>query len=193
LILDLRGNPGGSAELTSSILGCLFSQELKEYDRKDRSKVKPVLAKPHKKGAFNGTLVVLVDSNSGSGAEIIARLIQLEKRGKVIGDQTAGGVMLSDTFWNKYTLAAFAGGTNPHFYYGVQVSVADLLMPDGKSLERIGVLPDELLLPKPEDIANKRDPVLARAAVILGANIDPEKAGALLESLLSTPTNQPKQ
>ncbi len=193
LILDLRENPGGSAELTTSILGCFFSRELKAYDRKDRSKVKPIWVKPRKKGAFNGELVALVDGNSGSGAEIIARLIQLEKRGKVIGDRTAGAVMLSSMFKNKYTLASVGGTPDPSFYYGVQVSVADLLMPDGKSLERIGVSPDELLLPKPEDIANKRDPVLARAAAILGANIDPEKAGALMESLLSAQSSQTKQ
>jgi hypothetical protein len=66
-------------------------------------------------------------------------------------------------------------------------------MSDGKSLELIGVLPDELLLPKPEDIAKKRDPVLARAAVILGTDLDAEKAGALIESLQSTQSSQPKQ
>jgi len=193
LILDLRENPGGSAELTSSILGCLFSKEIKAYDYKDRKKVRPVWVKSHKKGAFNGELVALVDSDSGSGAEIIARLVQLEKRGVVIGDRTAGAVMLSNMFRNKYTLARFGGNPDPSFYYGVQVSVADLLMSDGKSLERIGVLPDELLLPKPEDIADKRDPVLARAAAILGADLDPEKAGALMESLLSTQSSQQKQ
>jgi C-terminal processing protease CtpA/Prc len=193
LILDLRGNPGGRADIASSILGCLFSQEMKAYDYKDQKKVRPVRVKPHKKGAFNGELVVLVDSRSGSGAEVIARLIQLEKRGKVIGDRTAGRVMLADTFTHKYYLSPLPNSIGSHIYYGVQVSVADLLMPDGKSLERSGVLPDELLLPKQEDFANKRDPVLARAAIIFGANLDPEKAGALLESKQSIPGNQPKQ
>jgi len=55
-------------------------------------------------------------------------------------------------------------------------------MSDGKSLEGVGVQPDELLLPKPEDIASKRDPVLARAAAMLGANLDPAKAWALLNA-----------
>jgi C-terminal processing protease CtpA/Prc len=55
-------------------------------------------------------------------------------------------------------------------------------MADGKSLEGVGVLPDELLLPKPEEIAGKRDPVLARAAAMLGADFDPAKAWSLLNT-----------
>ena len=50
-------------------------------------------------------------------------------------------------------------------------------MSDGKSLEHIGVTPDELVLPTGNDIANQRDPVLAKAIEMLGGKISAEEAG----------------
>jgi hypothetical protein len=52
-------------------------------------------------------------------------------------------------------------------------------MADGNGLEKVGVTPDELLLPSGADLLAKRDPVLSRAAALAGLKLDPEKAGAL--------------
>jgi C-terminal processing protease CtpA/Prc len=59
------------------------------------------------------------------------------------------------------------------------ITVADVIMSDGKSLEKTGVTPDEILLPTAEDLANDRDPVMARAAALCGVTLDPVKAGTL--------------
>ena len=70
-------------------------------------------------------------------------------------------------------------GQETVIYYGASITDADIIMSDGKSLERVGVTPDELRLPKPSDLAAKRDPVLAYAASLGGVTISAEQAGAL--------------
>jgi C-terminal processing protease CtpA/Prc len=170
LILDLRGNPGGYEETLKRLLGHFFDHDVKVGDIKRRKETKPLLA--NSRGAFTGKLVVLVDSKSASSAEIFARTIQLEKRGTVIGDRSAGAVM-------RAIGHTFQTGADTVVLYGVSVTDADLVMTDGKSLERSGVTPDELSLPTAEELAAKQDTVLSRAAALVGVKLDPEKAGAM--------------
>jgi C-terminal processing protease CtpA/Prc len=172
LILDLRGNPGGYVKTLEWFTGYFFDKEIKIADLKGRKDMKPQMSKPHGGRNFNGKLIVLVDSKSGSAAEVFARVIQLEKRGVVIGDRTAGAVMQSRSFDHKV-------GVETVIFYGVSITNADVIMTDGKSLEGAGVTPDELLLPTAADIAAKRDPALARAAAIAGFELPPDKAGAM--------------
>jgi C-terminal processing protease CtpA/Prc len=172
LILDLRGNPGGYVKTLEWFTGYFFDKEIKIADLKGRKEMKPQKSKPHGGGNFKGKLVVLVDSKSGSAAEIFARVIQLEKRGAVIGDRTAGAVMQSRTFDHQI-------GMDTVIFYGVSVTNADVIMSDGKSLEGVGVTPDELSLPTAADLAAQRDPVMARAAAMVGFELPHDKAGAM--------------
>jgi C-terminal peptidase prc len=172
LILDLRGNPGGYVSTLERMAGFFFDRDVKIADVKGRKETKPVMAKTRGERAFLGKLVVLIDSKSGSAAEVFARMVQLEKRGTVIGDRSSGAVMQSRG--GSLTL-----GSETVIVYGLSVTNADLLMADGKSIEHVGVTPDEARLPSPSDLAAKRDPVLARAAEIAGVKIDPEKAGSM--------------
>jgi len=170
LILDLRGNPGGAVDTLERMVGSFFDHDVKVADLRGRKEEKPLRAKTRGSRAFAGSLVVLVDSQSGSAAELFARIVQLEKRGTVIGDRTSGSVMMSETFSDYLGLERMV-------FYEAQITIADLIMADGKSLEHVGVQPDELLLPTADDLAGQRDPVLARAAELLGVKLSPEQAG----------------
>ena len=171
LILDLRGNGGGAEETLLRLIGNLFDHDIKVGDLKSRKEGKPLVAKTRGDRAFAGKLVVLIDSESGSAAELLARVVQLEKRGTVIGDVSAGAVMRARHFDHQL-------GSDIMVPYGVSITDADIIMIDGKSLEHVGVTPDEIRVPAPADLLAKKDPVLSYAASLLGLVLTPEKAGA---------------
>jgi C-terminal processing protease CtpA/Prc len=172
LVLDLRGNHGGYEETLLRLLSNFFDHDVKVGDLKTRKEEKAITAKTRGDHVFTGKLVVIVDSESGSAAELFARVVQLEKRGIVIGDRSAGAVMRARKYSHKM-------GVDVVVPYGVSITNADIIMTDGKTLEHLGVTPDEVKLPTAADVAAKRDPVLAYAISLLGGNVSSEKAGAL--------------
>jgi C-terminal processing protease CtpA/Prc len=172
LIIDLRGNGGGHQDAVLRLAGYFFDHDVQVAMPKGRKEAKPLIARTRGSDGFKGQVIVLVDNDSASASEIFARVIQLEKRGTVIGDRTAGAVMSAKHYGHQT-------GVGRVLYFGTSVTVFDLIMGDGKSLEKIGVAPDELLLPTGADMAAKRDPVLSRAASLAGVKLDPDKAGAL--------------
>ena len=170
LIVDLRGNGGGSIDTLKYFLGGVFDKEIKIGDRVTRDERKPLVIRTHGH-CFAGKVLVLVDSASVSASEVFARVVQIEKRGSVLGDSSAGMVMEAE--FHGY------GGVGSMPPYGAMITDADLIMTDGKSLEHVGVAPDEVVLPTVADLAEGRDPVLARAAETLGVKLSPESAGKL--------------
>jgi carboxyl-terminal processing protease len=168
LIMDLRGNPGGSVSVLKNWVRGVFPDDVKIADRVWRGKTEAEVAKGKPRHIFSGKLIVIVDSDSKSAAEHFARVVQIEKRGIVLGDRTSGMTM-------EGKLHVHPG----RFTYGATVTRAELVMKDGKSLERLGVTPDETIIPVASDLANGRDPVLARAVELAGGTLSAEAAGKL--------------
>ena len=171
LILDLRDNGGGSEDTLKFLIGGLMNHEVHIGTRITRKGKYPLDAKP-RGTQFTGKLIVLVDSLSASASELFARIVQLEHRGTVMGDLTSGSVMEANFYPLEY-------GMDIVIYFGAEITSADLMMSDGRSLEKIGVTPDVLMLPSPADMAAGRDPVLARAAEMAGVKLTPEAAGKM--------------
>lgn len=172
LILDLRGNPGGYVSTLERFAGYLFDSDLKIADLRGRKSMDPMVVKSQKDKIFKGQLVVIIDGSSASAAEVFSRLVQLEKRGVVIGDRSSGSVMQS-----RYH--ALQTGIVNGLLYGLSATDADVIMGDGKSLEHVGVQPDELLLPTALEMSEREDPVMVRAAALVGFKLDAKKAGSL--------------
>ncbi|MBC7899078.1 MAG: hypothetical protein H7070_03410 [Saprospiraceae bacterium] len=174
LILDLRGNRGGYVYSFQELITAFFDRDITVGEIRSRKKVETIILRGDGKKSFAGKMAVLIDSESSSASEMFARVVQIEKRGIVLGDRSSGKVMQSIII--------------PHFFgldnrigYGFSITDADLIMNDGKRLEKIGVLPDEMILPSPLDLANGRDPVLSRAARQFGFEMTPEVAGNIFK------------
>jgi C-terminal processing protease CtpA/Prc len=175
LVLDLRGNGGGYVKIEEYLTGHFFDRDVKIADFVMRDKTKERIAKTQKGKVFGGDLIVLIDSNSASASEVFARVIQLEKRGKIVGDVSAGAVMTS----NFITMANVRGapGFETLSFFAMNITIADLIMSDGKRLEKVGVIPDYPVGPTGKALFDKTDPILAYSLGLLGANITEEEAG----------------
>jgi carboxyl-terminal processing protease len=175
LVLDLRSNGGGAVTALQELVSRCFDREVVVASEKRRDgKSTRTIARPGK-NPFTGRLIVLVDSRSASAAEMFARIVQIESRGTVIGDRTAGAVMRSHLFPHQADL------TSAVAFYATSVTVADVRMSDGGSLEKIGVEPDEIVLPTQTDLASGRDPVLAYAMELAGGSLTAAEAGRLFK------------
>lgn len=188
LILDLRGNGGGFVSIEEYLSGYFFDHDVKIATMVSREKPKERVARTLKDRVFGGQLVVLIDSDSASAAEVFARLIQLEKRGTIIGDVSSGKVMTS----NFIPMAAERGPDTMLTYsvFALNVTVADLIMSDGQRLEKVGVVPDRFAVPTPGAIRDRLDPVLSYAAAQLGSKLSVEDASNF-HFLLKKPETRP--
>jgi C-terminal processing protease CtpA/Prc len=173
LILDLRDNHGGNEDDLRWMIGSFFDHDVIVGEMMQRDKHEPLSAPSLRKQSFTGKLYVLVNSSSASAAEVFARTVQLQKRGTVMGDETAGAV-------GRGKSILLHGGPLSGLAYGLEVTVARLKLPDGTDLEGRGVKPDLKIIPRSLDLAAHRDPVLSAAAQLAaGVPLSPEEAGKM--------------
>jgi carboxyl-terminal processing protease len=176
LVLDLRGNGGGQLDTLAALYGLLTPRPVPLADLRGRVGAGTVMSEGSGAHAFQGRVFVLVDSASASASEMLARTVQLQERGTVIGDRTAGAVMAGKTY------DVLAGGGENVIRAQAYVTVADVVMPDGGRLEKRGVLPDFEVMPTADDLATGRDPALALALKYAGHETDPAAAWKLLHA-----------
>jgi carboxyl-terminal processing protease len=170
LILDLRGNPGGYVDQAVNVTS-LFVADQTVYIRELASGERiPV---PTNNNAYSATdlpLVVLIDENTASSAEITAGAIQSNGRAQLVGTTTFG----TGTVLLSFDLP---DGSS------VRLAVERWLTPEGELIFGKGIAPDvEVTLgpsdvpvePQaldgltPEQLQELGDPQLLRAIELLG-------------------------
>ncbi len=148
LIIDLRGNGGGSLPEATGLTG-LFVDGGPVVQLRETSGAVEVLDDPEPSAAYRGPMAVLVDRYSASASEIFAAAIQDYGRGLVIGQQTYG----KGTVQNLIPLDRFALGPQPAFGQ-LTVTIGKFYRITGESTQNRGVTPD-IVMPFPislEDI-----------------------------------------
>jgi len=138
LILDLRGNPGGyvdEAVQAASLFmpeGTVYVRELANGER---------IAVPVKEGASvtDLPLVVLVDENTASSAEILSGALQSHDRASVIGTRTFG----TGTVLIQFPLADGSA---------LRLAIERWLTPDEQLIFGKGITPDEDVELGPDDV-----------------------------------------
>lgn len=139
IVIDLRGNGGGSLQEANQLLGLFIEKGPTVQIRDDRGRIE-ILRDKDKTLLYDGPLVVMVDRLSASASEIFAGAIQDYQRGLLVGTQTFG----------KGTVQAL----RPLDYGQLKITQAKFYRISGGSNQHRGIMPDIVFpsLYDPEDI-----------------------------------------
>jgi C-terminal processing protease CtpA/Prc len=174
VVLDLRGNPGGLQSAMLDAIGAFLGRKTEIGILRERRRTEKLVARSLH--TITARLSVLIDAGSSSAAEVFSRVMQLEGRGTVLGDRSAGLV-------NQGRVFPLSSGSSDRLVpFAVMVTTAALVLHDGQLLEKTGVTPDVWLVPSPKDIAAGHDPVLAAAAKFAGLTLTKAEAGEISRS-----------
>ena len=130
IILDLRGNGGGSTEGAIDTLGIFLpGAKLFPMKRRDGTIETDRAPEPKEVDRWNGPVATLVDVGTASAAEMIAGALSAYRRGPVIGAPTYGKGCAQEYMED----VAHTGI--------LRVTTLLYALPDGAAVQRVGLLP----------------------------------------------------
>lgn len=164
IVIDLRGNPGGLAGMIMGISGHFLTErkplgvmKTRDSELKFASNPRMVSADGVRVEPFGGPVAILMDAMSGSATECFAGGMQSIHRARVFGQTSMGQALpaLFDKLPNGDLLI--------HAY-------GDFVTADGTRLEGRGVVPDEIVPVRREDLLAGRDATLDAALAWIDRN-----------------------
>jgi carboxyl-terminal processing protease len=159
LVIDLRGNPGGLADMIRGVAGYLFPETVLLGRMRTRATEKPLEFKANPRRStpdgrtvepFSGPVAILVDEMTASTSECFTGALQSLGRARVFGRQTMGQALPALT-------KRLPNGD------ALMYAIGDFETPSGAALEGAGVIPDQRVALSPEALAAGRDPDLEAA------------------------------
>ena len=140
LVLDLRGNPGGPPLAAREIAGFFLKggDEFAYFQHREETKADLDVPTFDPSYQFTGPIVILVDADTGSAAELFTGIMQFRGRAVVLGVNTAGQILLKSMFpMGDGSMLAMVKARG---YY-----------PDGKVFGFDGITPDKIITDAPKD------------------------------------------
>jgi carboxyl-terminal processing protease len=130
IILDLRGNGGGSTDGANESLG-LFLPGVRLFPMKRRDGVIETERAPEPPEAdrWPGPVAALVDGESASAAEMIAGALAAYRRGAVAGSRTYGKGCAQEYLDDEAHVGV------------LRLTTLIFALPDGAPVQRVGILP----------------------------------------------------
>jgi len=137
LIIDLRGNGGGSLSEVVSLTG-LFIDRGPVVQINDSTGNTDILKDNDSGVVYDGPMAVMIDKGSASASEIFAGAIQDYKRGVIIGETTFGkGTVQTVLPLDSYTRKRFEKPLGQ-----LKITTAQFFRVNGDSTQHKGVVPD---------------------------------------------------
>jgi carboxyl-terminal processing protease len=144
LILDLRNNSGGDLQESIRTAG-LFISSGPIVQVVDRTGTPRVQNDPDPRQSFAGPIVLLINKNSASAAEIVAAALKDHGRAVVIGDSQSFG---KGTIQVIQDLNYLASKTREGM---LKITQATFYSPNGSSIQKTGVTPN-IIVPSPTEL-----------------------------------------
>ena len=140
LVLDLRGNPGGPPLAAMEISGFFLKggDEFAYFQKRNAPKADLTVPTFDPQEQFTGPIVILVDADTGSAAELFAGIMQFRGRAVVLGVNTAGQILLKSMF-------PMGDGSS------IALVTARTHYPDGSVFGFDGITPNKVINDAPKD------------------------------------------
>jgi carboxyl-terminal processing protease len=161
ILIDLRNNPGGYLDVVVGVLDALLPEGTLVYTEDKQGKRETYTSDA---ACINTPLVLLVNGNTASAAEIFAGAVQDYDWGQVVGTTTYGKGVVQNIF-------EIESGA------GLKITSSQYFTPKGRVINGNGIYPDVYVGPEqtavldPDSDAFLQDPQIAAALLALQGEI----------------------